>query len=110
MKITPKLKRGILVALLCLGAFILLMEGCTSGPVPITLSGYGATATIVIPQQKPKVVPVVSVPAIATPTLLVPSGSTLSDSAVAVSSKGTAATVPVVQAPVSQPTLAVPMK
>jgi hypothetical protein len=82
--------------------------GCTSGPTPISVSGYGITATVVIPQQKPRVVPVTTMPTLATPTLFVPQGTAVSETATVLPTKGAAAVVLVLEAPIKQPTLGVP--
>jgi hypothetical protein len=81
---------------------------CTSGPTPISVSGYGITATVVIPQQQPRVVPVTTMPTLVTPTLFVPPGTAVSQTATVLPPKGAAAVIPVLEAPIKQPTLGVP--
>jgi hypothetical protein len=88
--------------------FCLTAAGCTSGPTPISVSGYGITAMVVIPQQKARAVPVTQMPTLATPTLFVPPGTAVSQTATVLPTKGAAAVIPVLEAPIKQPTLGVP--
>ena len=85
--------------------------GCSSFPPSSVSAGFmGASVTVATPGWS-KPVAVVPSPAIQSPALLVPFDSGIANNALATVTDGKiTATVPVVEAPVKTPVLAVPAK
>ena len=96
---------GLILVILC------ALDACSSFPPLAVSAGFlGATVGVSTPGwQKP--VPVVPTPAITSPALLVPIGSPIAGNETAtVTDHNTTAVVPIVEAPVDTPVLAVPKK
>lgn len=88
--------------------FACLLFACST---PFSISGgfIGASITVNFPDGIHKSVPVVPTPEIQSPTLLVPIGSPIADhDSVTVNDGKVISTVPIIEAPVTAPVLAVP--
>ena len=88
-----------------------LLTSCSSfPPASISAGFFGATVTVATPGWSAPV-PVVPTPSMLGPALLVPIGSPIAvNDTATINDHGTVALVPVVEAPVSKPVLAVPPK